>query len=142
MNCNIVDTTKGNEKIRSVRFEEIEQIVEDIFNETLEMEDQEPTTEDDIYNCNYNYDLPLDENDILCLKIDYEANYLKKELIHIMKYYGLSTRKKNKNDCIDDIVEFETQPENIYIVEHRKTLWMNLNSLKEDEYLSQFIRMD
>ena len=56
-----------------------------------------------------------------------------------MNYYDLSTRKKKKSEIIDDIIEFESQPENYFIVEHRKTLWYYLEELKNDHYLCKFI---
>jgi hypothetical protein len=83
MNYNIVDG--NNEKLRSVGFDEIEKIVEENYKETMQ-EDCELNDSDDTF----------DENDLLCLKMDYEINYLKKDLIHIMKYYGLSVRKKKQ----------------------------------------------
>jgi hypothetical protein len=126
MNYNIVDG--NNEKLRSVGFDEIEKIVEENYKETMQ-EDCELNDSDDTF----------DENDLLCLKMDYEINYLKKDLIHIMKYYGLSVRKKNKEECIDDIIEFELNPENEFIVDHRKTMWFYLEELENDEYLSKFI---
>jgi hypothetical protein len=129
MNYSIEDMC--NEKIRSVCFEEIEKIVEDNYQETLEQ------SGDTLYDDNI-----MDDNDILSLKMHYEINYLKKDLIHIMRYYNLSIRKKNKDNCIDDIIEFEMQLENEFIVEHRKTLWMYLEELQNDEYLSQFIQLN
>jgi hypothetical protein len=127
MNYNIIDG--NNEKLRSVGFDEIEKIVEENFKETIQNEYELNDTDD-----------KFDENDLLCLKMDYEINYLKKDLIHIMKYYGLSIRKKNKEECIDDIIEFELNPENEFIVDHRKTLWFYLEELENDEYLSKFIK--
>lgn len=50
--------------------------------------------------------------------------------------------EKNKENCIDDILEFELQPENEFVVEHRKNLWLYLEELQNDEYLSQFINMN
>jgi hypothetical protein len=47
--------------------------------------------------------------------------------------------KKNKEECIDDIIEFELNPENEFIVDHRKTMWFYLEELENDEYLSKFI---
>ena len=59
-----------------------------------------------------------------------------------MKYYNLSTRKKTKENCIDDIIEFEIQQENEFVVEHRKTRWFYLEELQNDEYLSKFININ
>ena len=123
MNCNIVDGE--NTKIRTVSFEDIEKIVQQNFNDKIEDENQ--------------VDCYEKETEMLCSKIDYDENYLKKDLVHIMNYYELSTRKKKKSEIIDDIIEFESQPENYFVVEHRKTLWYYLEELENDHYLSKFI---
>jgi len=124
MNCNIVDGV--NMKLRTVSFEDIEKIVEEKFDDAIEENDS-------------SHDYYEKENEILCSKIDYDENYLKKDLVHIMNYYDLSTRKKKKSEIIDDIIEFESQPENYFVVEHRKTLWYYLEELENDHYLSKFI---
>ena len=123
MNCNIVDGE--NTKIRTVSFEDIEKMVQQNFNDKIEDENQGESYEK--------------ETEMLCSKIDYDENYLKKDLVHIMNYYELSTRKKKKSEIIDDIIEFESQPENYFVVEHRKTLWYYLEELENDHYLSKFI---
>jgi hypothetical protein len=122
MNYNIVDGE--NEKIRSVSFQDIEKIV----NETYETKMEESSENNNSY-----------EDELLCSQMDYEINYLKKDLVHIMNYYGLSTRKKRKTDLIDDIIDFESQPENYFVVEHRKTMWYYMEELENDHYLSKFI---
>ena len=123
MNCNIVDGE--NTKLRTVSFEDIEKIVQQNFNDKIEDENQ--------------VDCYEKETVMLCSTIDYDENYLKKDLVHIMNYYELSTRKKKKSEIIDDIIEFESQPENYFVVEHRKTLWYYLEELENDHYLSKFI---
>jgi len=127
MNCDIIDGE--NTKLRPVSFEDIEKIVDnkfkDIVNDELEYSEE--------------YDDNEYDDDLLCAKMDYEINYLKKDLIHIMNYYNLSYRKKKKSDIIEDIVVFESQPENYFVVDHRKTLWHYLEELENDHYLSKFI---
>ena len=80
MNCNIVDGE--NTKIRTVSFEDIEKMVQQNFNDKIENDN-----ETDCYE---------KETEMLCSKIYYDENYLKKDLVHIMNYYGLSIRKKKK----------------------------------------------
>ena len=70
---------------------------------------------------------------------DYDFNYKKTELVHIAKYYEISIGKKNKIDLIHEIVEFESNPENIGIVNRRKLLWDYIEEIKSDPYLSNFI---
>ncbi len=127
MKCDIIDGE--NTKLRTVSFEDIEKIVDNKFQNMI----------DDELEDNIEYDVNEYDNDLLCIKMDYEINYLKKDLIHIMNYYNLSYRKKKKSDIIEDIVTFESQPENYFVVEHRKTLWYYLEELENDDYLSKFI---
>ena len=123
MNCDIVDENAENTKLKKIEFKDIEDMVqkkcEDLNNQEAEHS--------------------ADEDTVLSDKINYDINYLKKDLVHIMNYYGLSIRKKKKSDLIDDIVEFENEPENQFIVEHRKTLWFYWDELSNDEYLSKFV---
>ena len=85
-------------------------------------------------------DVTLD--DITALEIEYDTNYIKKELIKIAEYYEISIRKKNKKDLISEIVIFETSGENIAIVERRKELWFYINEIREDKYLSKYLIFD
>ena len=79
MNCNIVDGE--NTKLRTVSFEDIEKIVQQNFNDKIEDENQ--------------VDCYEKETVMLCSKIDYDENYLKKDLVHIMNYYELLQRLYN-----------------------------------------------
>ena len=81
-------------------------------------------------------------DDITALEIEYDTNYIKKELIKIAEYYEISIRKKNKKDLISEIVIFETSGENIAIVERRKELWFYINEIREDKYLSKYLIFD
>jgi len=123
MNCDIVDENAENTKLKKIEIKDIEDMVQKKC-EDLNNQDAEQST---------------DEDSILSDKINYDINYLKKDLVHIMNYYGLSIRKKKKSDLIDDIVEFENEPDNQFIVDHRKTLWFYWDELSNDEYLSKFV---
>jgi hypothetical protein len=123
MNCDIVDENAENTKLKKIEIKDIEDMVQKKC-EDLNNQDAEQLA---------------DEDSILSDKINYDINYLKKDLVHIMNYYGLSIRKKKKSDLIDDIVEFENEPDNQFIVEHRKTLWFYWDELSNDEYLSKFV---
>jgi hypothetical protein len=116
MNYNIIEE---NRKINTIAIEDIETMVYDI--------------------CKTNEIDSSAEDSLCCEKVNYDINYLKKDLIHIMNYYGLSIRKKKKLQIINSIVEFENNPENSFIVEHRKTLWYYWDELTGDEYLSKFV---
>jgi len=81
-------------------------------------------------------------DDITALEVEYDTNYIKKELVKIAEYYEISIRKKNKQDLISEIVIFETSEENIAIVERRKELWFYINEIREDKYLSKYLIFD
>ena len=81
-------------------------------------------------------------DDIVALQLDYDTNYLKKDLIKIAEYYDISVRKKNKKDIINEIVEYETNSENTIMVERRKELWFYITEIQEDSYLSKYLIFD
>lgn len=77
----------------------------------------------------------------IALEIDYNINYTVDQLKHIMKYYELSVRKKNKGELVQDLVIFELDPANVFIVSHRKYLWTCVDAINEDPYLSKFLNI-
>tara|TARA_B100001059_G_scaffold89122_1_gene87656 strand:+ start:318 stop:698 length:381 start_codon:yes stop_codon:yes gene_type:complete len=85
---------------------------------------------------NNNY---LETDHIISQQIDYSQNYNIKKLTHIAKYYNLNIKKNKKEEIIDNIIQFENNPENSIIVYNRKRLWYYLNELKNDNYFSKFI---
>jgi hypothetical protein len=66
----------------------------------------------------------------------------KKELERICEYYGISKRKKNKGELIQDIILYEIDNNNDEIVNRRKTLWFYLEEIKSDNYLRKFLILD
>ena len=76
------------------------------------------------------------------LNIDYNENYTKKELERIMDYYGLSKRKKRKDEIIEELIIYENTEENEEIVNRRKMLWFYMEEIKNDNYLSKFLILD
>ena len=85
---------------------------------------------------NNNY---LETDNIISQQIDYSQNYNIKKLTHIAKYYNLNIKKNKKEEIIDNIIQFENNPENSIVVYNRKRLWHYLNELKNDNYFSKFI---
>ena len=81
-------------------------------------------------------------DDYISMEIDYQTNYLKKDLERIADYYEISKRKKRKEQLAEDIVLFEQDPENIEIVFQRKKLWSYVEEIKCDKYLSKFLILD
>jgi len=81
-------------------------------------------------------------DDYIALEIDYQTNYLKKELDRIADYYCIVKRKKKKDQLVEEIVIFEKEPENIETVYRRKRLWSYVEEIKSDKYLSKFLILD
>ena len=59
-------------------------------------------------------------DDYIASETDYNSNYTKKQLEFICDYYGISKRKKKKQDLVEEIVVFEKEPSNYDIVQRRK----------------------
>tara|TARA_B110000908_G_C9788737_1_gene243449 strand:+ start:65 stop:472 length:408 start_codon:yes stop_codon:yes gene_type:complete len=76
------------------------------------------------------------------MDLNYNTNFTKKQLDRIAEYYEISKRKKNKQELIVDIILFELNPENEYIVFKRKQLWEYMKEIKADKYLSKFLILD
>lgn len=125
-------TNENNKKLKNDRNSDSDNI--DLFYEELmeQVNKENKRLEEQENECN-------EDTTFESLFYEYQYNYLKPDLMHVARYYDLKTRKKTKIDLITDIVEFELNPENIFIVEKRKYLWNYIEELKEDEYLSQFI---
>ena len=81
-------------------------------------------------------------DDYLATELDYSTNFIKKDLERIADYYGLSKRKKKKDELIEDIVIFEKDPINIEKVYQRKKMWKYIEEIKKDKYLRQFFILD
>lgn len=79
-------------------------------------------------------------NEFITQQFYYDDNFTVKELHHVANYYEITKRKKKKCELIDDIISFELNDENNEIVETRKRLWFYLSELKNDKYLSKFIK--
>ena len=94
----------------------------------------------DCFNDGFNDGLNL--NDFYAQEINYDTNFTKKELEKILDYYEISKRRKKKEQMIGEIILYEKNDENIYMVFQRKKLWGYIKELKEDTYLRQFIIFD
>ena len=76
---------------------------------------------------------------LVALELDYNTNYNIKQLGQILDYYGISKRKLKKDELIQVIILYETDNNNLHIVENRKRLWENIQELKKNHYFSKFI---
>ena len=75
--------------------------------------------------------------------INYHENFVIKELLRICDYYGfakeLKANKCNKEQIIQFLVAFETNPINSDIVFRRQNMWFYMNELKSDKFMKQFL---
>ena len=78
-------------------------------------------------------------DDFVAAEVDYQTNYLKKDLEHIAHYYGIHMGRKRKDELVEQIVVFEKSSDNVEIVFRRKQLWTYMAEIKNDEYLRKFL---
>lgn len=75
--------------------------------------------------------------------VNYNINYTVKQLLQICDYYNISKdirmTKCNKEEIINTIVLFESNPYNYNIACRRKQLWFYINELKSDKFMKKFI---
>jgi len=75
--------------------------------------------------------------------INYNENFTVKELLMICEYYGfakdMKNNKFNKEQIIDFLVSFESDPSNSDIVFKRQNMWFYINELKNDKFMKKFI---
>jgi hypothetical protein len=90
----------------------------------------------------YEEETILGMDDYLASELDYQTNYIKKDLERIADYYEISKRKKRKDELVEVIVLFEKDLVNIQKVYQRKKLWKYIEEIKKDKYLSQFLILD
>lgn len=81
----------------------------------------------------------ISTDSIIALELDYSTNYNIKQLGQILDYYKINKRKMKKDEQIQALIFYESDIENIHIVENRKRLWENIEELKSDPYFSKFI---
>ena len=61
-------------------------------------------------------------DDYIAMEINYNENYTKKQIDLIADYYGISKKKKEKGELIEELVIFEKEPENYDITQRRKNI--------------------
>ena len=75
--------------------------------------------------------------------LNYNVNYTVKQLLLICEYYNILKEVKmtkcNKEEIINNIVLFESNPDNYNIVCRRKQYWFYINELKNDKFMKKFI---
>jgi hypothetical protein len=84
----------------------------------------------------------IQDEDIFLEMKNYELNFTVKQLMLICEYYtikDIKTNKLKKQDIIEQIILFESDPENIEIVTKRRELWDYMDELKNDKMMKKFV---
>ena len=75
--------------------------------------------------------------------VNYMENYTIKDLLLICEYYGCSkgmkSKKYTKEDIVNFLVSFETNPSNNDIVCKRKNAWFYISELKNDKFMKKYV---
>ena len=75
--------------------------------------------------------------------LNYNDNFTVKELLLICEYYGfardLKNNKCNKNQIINFLVVFESDPINFEIVFKRQNIWFCMNEVKSDKFMKKYV---
>jgi len=84
--------------------------------------------------------LPNDtDNYDIEIMLQYYSAYTVKSLVQILHYYGLQKNKMVKEEMLQVLLFFESDPQNKSTVERRMRLWRNIQELKLDPYFSKYI---
>ena len=74
---------------------------------------------------------------------NYTENYTVKDLLFICDYYGFSkelkSTRRNKEQIVHFLVEFETDVLNNEVVCRRKNMWFYMNELKNDKFMKKYV---
>ena len=79
------------------------------------------------------------------VEIYYKSNFNVKQITQILTYYGIQKSinngkgKMTKDEMIQVLLFFESDPLNRERVQKRLRLWKNIQELKADSYFSKFI---
>jgi hypothetical protein len=75
--------------------------------------------------------------------LNYNENFTVKELLIICDYYGfakeLKNRKCNKEQIIEILISYESDPINDDIINKRQTLWFYIGQLKNDKFMKKYV---
>ena len=89
-------------------------------------------------------DFTYDNEDFLIPQIiHYKENFTVKELLLICDYYGVSKTLKsykcNKDEIVQFLVVYESNPKNSDIVFKRQNMWFYINELKNDKFMKKYV---
>jgi len=85
----------------------------------------------------------FNENLTVSKMLNYNENFTVKELLIICDYYGFSkelkNRKCNKEQIIEILISYESDPINDDIINKRQTLWFYIGQLKNDKFMKKYV---
>ena len=81
----------------------------------------------------------FDSDSFVARQLDYQENYTMPELKKIAEYYDISIRKMRKEEVIQELVIFESDPNNSVTYLKRLEAWFWMKELKKDTKLKQYI---
>ena len=139
---NIFNSTAINDLTSGIyyKFEEKEEYENKIINVDDFLSEMESSYSMSVSTTSNNSDCDSDCNiSHAILEIEYSTNYNVKGLTQIMDYYELSKKNMRKDEMIQMIIMFETDPNNLKIVNRRRRMYKYINELKRDKYFSKFI---
>ena len=132
-------TTTEKNTTDNIFFSVIEEELQDDTNNKLELNELELN---ELLNDVYKHDFTNDDL-IIPQIINYSENYTVKELLLICDYYGaakeLKSNKCNKNEIIQFLVIYESNPINTDIVFKRQNMWFYINEIKNDKFMKKYV---
>ena len=81
----------------------------------------------------------FDSDSFVARQLDYQENYTMPELKKIAEYYDISIRKMRKEELVQELVIFESNPDNSETYLKRLEAWFWMKELKKDPKLKQYI---
>jgi len=93
--------------------------------------------DDSFYNASENAYADIEQ-----MELYYKTNYNVKALTNVLHYYGIYKKKMLKDEMIQVLLFFETDPTNNEIVKKRLRLWKNIKELKTDVFFGKYIMFD
>tara|TARA_B100000945_G_scaffold301972_1_gene285200 strand:- start:173 stop:481 length:309 start_codon:yes stop_codon:yes gene_type:complete len=89
-----------------------------------------------------NNDKIIDNTDGYNIELLVYNTYNVKQLSYILQYYDISKGRMCKDEIIQTIILFETDENNLNIVNKRKYLWSVATQLKNDDFFGKYIVID
>tara|TARA_R110001592_G_scaffold63219_5_gene193517 strand:+ start:2852 stop:3229 length:378 start_codon:yes stop_codon:yes gene_type:complete len=96
---------------------------------------------DELHNNTNNTNI-IDHNDFCNIDFLVYNSYTVKQLYLILQYYDICKGRMCKDEIIQTILLFETDEDNLNIVNKRKYLWSIATQLKNDDFFCKYIVID